>query len=67
MKHLGKALISHLIKLKLDLQFPRSIDRYKGVFITRKLTCNEHILVLNFTQLAGKESLHDYESYLTTF
>lgn len=52
---------------KSDFQFQRCVDRYKGYFRVRRLTCNEHFLIMNFAQLTARESLRDIESSLTSF
>lgn len=63
----GKTVLSQLMMFKSDFQFQRCVDRYKGDFRVRRLTCNEHFLVMSFAQLTARESLRDIESSLTAF
>lgn len=65
--HIGKTVFAQLMTFMPEYEFQKCVDRYKGDYRVRKLTCREHFFVMSFAQLTGRESLRDIENCLTAF
>lgn len=63
----GTTVFAQLMMFMPEFEFIKCVDRYKGDYRVRNLTCREHFLVMSFAQLTGRESLRDIENCLTAF
>jgi hypothetical protein len=63
----GTTVFAQLMMFMSEFEFIKCVDRYKGDYRVRNLTCWEHFLVMSFAQLTGSESLRDIENCFTAF
>ena len=60
----GSTIFSQLISFLPDREFRRCVERYRGDYRLRGLSCWEQFLAMAFAQLTYRESLRDIEACL---
>ena len=63
--YIGKTLFAQLMDFLPWKTFHRIVDRYKGDYYVKSLTCAEQFRVMAFAQLTYRESLRDIEVCLS--
>jgi hypothetical protein len=63
--YVGKTLFAQVMDFLPWSSFHRIVERYRGDYRVRSLTCAEHFRVLAFAQLTYRESLRDIEACLS--
>ena len=61
----GKTIFSQLMSLIPEREFSDCVDRYKGNYRARNLSCRDQFFVMSYAQLTGRDSLRDIENCLT--
>ena len=61
----GKTIFSQIMSLIPEREFRQCVERYKGNYRARHLSCKDQFLVMSFAQLTGRDSLRDIENCLT--
>jgi hypothetical protein len=61
----GKTIFSQLMSLVPEREFSDCVDRYKGNYRARNLSCRDQFFVMSYAQLTGRDSLRDIENCLT--
>src|ERR1035437_5042923 len=60
----GSTIFSQLISFLSDREFRRCVERYRGAYRLRGLSCWEQYLAMAFAQFTYRESLRDIEACL---
>lgn len=63
--YVGKPLFAQVMDFLPWKTFHRIVDRHRGDYRVRTLTCAEHFRILAFAQLTYRESLRDIEACLS--
>ena len=62
--HTGTFLFAQLMAFLPKRDFDRCVRKYRGNYRTRKFSCFDQFLCMNFAQLTYRESLRDIEACL---
>ena len=60
----GKTMFSQIMSLIPERNFKICVDRYKGNYRERIISCKDQFLVMSYAQLTGRDSLRDIENCL---
>lgn len=60
----GKTIFSQIMSLIPERNFKICVDRYKGNYRERIISCKDQFLVMSYAQLTGRDSLRDKENCL---
>lgn len=55
----GKTIFSQIMSLIPERNFKICVDRYKGNYRERIISCKDQFLVMSYAQLTGRDSLRD--------
>ena len=58
----GKTIFSQIMSLIQERDFKTCVDRYKGNYRERIISCKDQFLVMSYAQLTGRDSLRDKEN-----
>jgi hypothetical protein len=64
--HEGRTVFAQLMDSIPAYEFSKCVDRYRGDYHVRSMSCYEQFLIMAFAQLTFRESLRDIETCLRT-
>ena len=62
-----KTIFSQIMSLVSRYDFQKCVDRYKGDWHAKTLTCIDQFKIMSFAQFTDRSSLRDIEIYSTEF